>query len=732
MTRLLDGLNAPQRDAVRHVDGPLLVLAGPGSGKTRVITHRIAHLIEEAQVDPASILALTFTNKAADEMKHRLARLVPTARVFAGTFHRLCARLLRRYGRLVGLSDGFSILDPSDVESQIKTVMKEKGHDVTHLPPGGVQRRISALKNDLVTPEEFADKAGDYFDRLVAELYPLIRERTLAQNAVDFDDLLLLTATLLREHPDVRQRLDQQYRYVLVDEYQDTNLAQYAIARGLSVDVPNLCATGDPDQSIYSWRGANIANILNFEEDFPGARVVRLEQNYRSTGHILAVADHVIRHNVHRKHKELTTDRGEGLPVRITCHRDDGAEARHVAEAIRDAVDSGTRSLRDFAVFVRTSGLSRPLEQAFRGSNIPYQMIGGYSFFERREVRDLLAYVRLLINPRDQAAWVRAVKTPPKGIGDTTIQRVLAYAAERGYSPMDACRQADDIPTLRKKQRATLRDLVILFDELGDAVELSPVAGLSKIVEEIGYREYLEAAAAKDEDDDPTIIVEEMIAAAQSFQLETPDAALVDYLETLSLASDADRRDDERDCVTIMTLHAAKGLEFPVVFIVAFEDKLLPHERAVEERGEEEERRLFFVGVTRAQESLSISYVRHRLFQGNRLFSSPSPFLFELPPEHIDRQDVVAPAPYESRTDEEINQESGWEEPAIPVYRGTREPSVSDRYHKGMWVRHAQYGDGVILQIEGVGEARKATIQFDAVGAKRFVLSKAALEPVSS
>jgi DNA helicase-2/ATP-dependent DNA helicase PcrA len=608
--------------------------------------------------------------------------------------------------------------------------MKRLNIDVVHTPPDSVARRISSLKNDLVTPDIFAEQAADYFDRTVAEVYPNVVETMRSQNAVDFDDLLVLTARLLRENPEARARLDQQYEYVLVDEYQDTNVAQYAIARGLSVDHPNLCATGDPDQSVYSWRGANLSNILHFEDDFPGAAVVRLEQNYRSTGHILSVADHLIRHNVHRKHKELRTDNGEGSLVRVVCHRDDTFEARYLADIVRDGVDTGQRAYRDFAVFVRVSSLTRTIEQVFRARHIPYQVIGGFSFFERKEIRDLMAYVRLIQNPRDASALDRVAKTPPKGIGQTTLDRLVSFAAERGMTLVEACRSADRIPGFKKKQIISLRDLCLLLDELASAPSLSPVAGLTKIIEASDYRKYVESQQGGEEDQDRAGILDDLLASAQDMQMENPSATLVDFVESIALASDGDRRDPTRDVVTIMTLHAAKGLEFPVVFIAGFEDKIIPHQRAVEERGEEEERRLLFVGITRAEEELTLSYTRLRSFQGSRMFAAPSPFLLELPAEGIDRQDVAIGGGFDRSFDPDVNQESGYEEPFVPVYRGSSAPSPADLYKKGMWVRHAEYGDGVILQIEGMGESRKATIHFSSVGTKRFMLSKAALLPV--
>jgi DNA helicase-2/ATP-dependent DNA helicase PcrA len=632
----------------------------------------------------------------------------------------------------VGLDPAFSIVEPSDLSSIIKDILSELGIDGTHITPDSVQRRISSLKSDLVSPEAFAERATEYFDQQVAGIYPRVQEELRRQNAVDFDDLLVHVASLLRSDATLRTRLDARYRFLLVDEYQDTNLAQYAIARALSLDAPNLCATGDPDQSIYSWRGANIANILHFEEDYPGTHVVRLETNYRSTGNIVRVADQLIRHNQQRKHKDFVTDNADGPPVKVVCHRDENAEAQFIAESIRDAVDTGRRCYRDFAVFIRLSSLSQALELAMRSRGIPYQLIGGYSFFERREVRDLMAHMRLAINRADESAFGRIVKTPPKGIGATTAMKLREFARRQGIPIGEACRLADQVPGIKRKPATALRDVAMMLDELLGVMDRSPVGGLHAVLDVSGYGKYLAETSKPDDEDSGQAVVAGLQSAAEAFSLEQPDATLADFIESVSLLGAIDERNDLADVVSIMTLHAAKGLEFPVVFLVAFENKILPHERAAKERGDEEERRLVFVGFTRAQEELTISYSRLRMFQGTRLFTGASPFLAEIAGPALDRQDVLQPADSPRCVeDDDVNQETGYEEPTIPIYRGSSEPSIADRFHRGLWVEHPSYGPGVILQIEGVGDARKATINFASVGARRFVLSKSSLKPVS-
>src|SRR5690349_7734727 len=436
-----ESLTPAQLAAVTHVDGPLLILAGPGSGKTRVVTHRVANLLEQG-ISGRNIVALTFTNKAADEMKARLARLVALPTVWMGTFHRFCARLLRMYGQLVGLAENYSIYDTDDSRKMLAEAILDEGVDLTHATPEAVAHAISWAKNNLMGPDEYFPRRGHHLGGIVERVYPAYQRRLLQANAVDFDDLLLHVARLLKENPDVRARLDERYRYILVDEYQDTNLAQYAIVRALSIDYPNLAVTGDPDQSIYGWRGANLSNILEFEKDFPRVKVVRLEQNYRSTKAILRVADELIRHNVRRKDKKLFTENPEGARVQLTAYPTQRDEADDIAARIASAIHKESRRPRDFAVFYRTNALSRQIEHSLREHVVPYQIVNGLEFYQRKEIKDILAYLHLLNNPRSDVALLRIINTPTRGIGKATIDRLRDYARMKGLPLLEAARQA--------------------------------------------------------------------------------------------------------------------------------------------------------------------------------------------------------------------------------------------------------------------------------------------------
>lgn len=747
MADLLNGLNEAQRDAVLFGEGPLLVLAGPGSGKTRVITHRVAQLIRSGKTTERGVLALTFTNKAAEEMRRRIGELIAGPTPTACTFHSLCARLLRLYADRVGRTPRFTIIDQRDRDRILTQVLKDLGNDVLHIVPDAVERRISQFKNELISPEDAAQVATDYQSKVAVETYAAYQELLKTQNAFDFDDLLIELANLLRRDDDVREAMSRRFQYVLVDEYQDTNLAQYAIARALASGHQNLCVTGDPDQSIYGWRGANLDNILNFEADFPRATVVRLEQNYRSTKHILAAADSLIRHNVRRKEKALLTDNPPGRRVKVFCYRDEAAEAQGVAETIRLAVDQGTRRYRDHAIFVRTVSLSRAFEQALSARRIPYQVIGGFAFFERKNVRDLLAYARVVVNPADDSALARIINVPARQIGDTTIGRLRQHARESRIPLRLAIAEAAQAvgpiggTKLSARTRRALASFDALLSGLDPLAEEPPDRALATILEESGLREGLDP----DDPEDQQAIeeFEEILASARLFQPEGEPATLARFLETLSLSSDTDQLDDRAERVTVMTLHAAKGLEFPVVFMVAFEKNIIPHERHLRDGDEEEERRLAFVGITRAREDLYLSYTHERTFHGQRMVRSVSPFLQELPKDSLDREDIMMASEIARQRladhgfrrpagDWEDSQEHSYEEPSIQVARGASEPSNSDRFRVGMMIRHANYGPGQILKLDGVGADRKATIHFASVGTKRFVLEKAPVSPISA
>jgi DNA helicase-2/ATP-dependent DNA helicase PcrA len=773
---LLENLTKAQREAVTHVDGPLLVLAGPGSGKTRVITHRIAWLLAHG-VPAWQIVALTFTNKAADEMKRRLAILAPGQNVWVSTFHRFCARLMRQYARYLGLEENYSIYDTSDSLAVLKRVIEALELELTHITPERILAAISWAKNNLITAGDYQPKAGNPIGNVVAQVYPRYQAELLASSAVDFDDMLLHVATLLRHHPEIRAQLDQRYRYVMVDEYQDTNLAQYAIVRAMSIDYPNLAVTGDPDQSIYGWRGANLNNILEFEKDFPDVKIVRLEQNFRSTKRILRVADHLIQHNTKRKKKALFTENDEGKQVALLAQPNEKTEADWIANYIGGQVAAGHRQPRDFAVFYRMNALSRQLEHSLREYGIPYQMVNGVEFYQRKEIKDVLAYLYLLNNPRDGVAFLRVINTPPRGIGRATIGQVLAHAGRRGIPLLEAAREAGLIESLPKRAAVSVAKFVSLYDRLalasGGPVE--EIMGL--VLSESGYRQML-IENDSEEDYERLANIEELLTAAREYDEQNPgENRLEGFLEQASLVNDTDAWEVDDNRATLMTLHAAKGLEFPVVFIVAIEEGLLPHERSRAEADQiEEERRLFFVGITRAQEELHLSMAKYRSFRGQSRMAIPSPFLMQLPTEEMEVADFSWAAPggppavvlpeadaYQSesheermervhssaatrppRTNGELRVTTAAELAAVPAGasattlapRATRYPTSDispDAFHHGMLVRHPEYGLGKILALSGAGVKRTATVAFaQGAGEKRFILAHSKLQPAKN
>jgi DNA helicase-2/ATP-dependent DNA helicase PcrA len=769
-TDILAGLTTAQRQAVTHVDGPLLILAGPGSGKTRVVTHRIAHLLAQG-IPGREILALTFTNKAADEMKARLARLVPLPTVWMGTFHRFCARLLRQYGNYVGLEENFSIYDVEDARKMLLEAIADEGVELTHATPDGIAHAISWAKNNLLTPDKYEPRRGHYLGGIVEKVYPAYQRRLLQANAVDFDDLLLHVATLLRENPELRSRLDQRYRYILVDEYQDTNLAQYAIVRALSIDHPNLAVTGDPDQSIYGWRGANLSNILEFEKDFPQVRVVRLEQNYRSTKAILRVADALIRHNIRRKEKELFTDNAEGPSVRLITYPNQRDEADHIAATIAAEVRAGRRRPRDFAIFYRTNALSRQLEHALRDHVVPYQIVNGLEFYQRKEIKDVLAYLHLVNNPRSDVALLRVINVPARKIGKASVAKLGEFARMKGLPLLEAARRAGLVDGLGKAAALAIAKFVALYDRLGEASHGSVEELVGRVLADTGYREVLENSESE-EDQERLANIEELLTAAREFDIRNPGSGhLEQFLEESSLVADTDAWESEIDRVTLMTLHAAKGLEFPAVFIVAVENGLLPHERSIhDEEKLEEERRLLFVGITRAREELQLSHADYRAFRGMSCPTVPSPFLMELPrhemeclggftgrgarPEWVDG---FEPEPHASAdeasqlfgSDDDGSQadaETSRTRPRKPaaltsglmtaadLLTKQSRPRVSPSVFKhGMVVEHPEYGAGAIIALSGEGAKRNAVVRFYGDQSERtFRLAFSDLTPAAS
>jgi len=738
----MDDLTPIQRAAVDHGDGPLLVLAGPGSGKTRVITRRIANLVLHAGVQQHQILAITFTNKAADEMKERVKALLPNSRIWVSTFHRFCARLLREYSDVVGLSSNFTILDSSDQKQAIKTVMSELNYDITHFPPNKIGFRISNLKNDLITPEMFDSQCeysvGDHLQSVVRRVYPAYQKWLLEANSVDFDDLLMHTAILLGENEELRRELDARYRYILVDEYQDTNLTQYKIVSAISQDHQNLCVTGDPDQSIYGWRGAKIENILRFERDYPSAKTVRLEQNFRSTKRILQSADALIVNNSQRKHKDLITDNDEGAPVQLLSFPDGSAEAEGIALTIREMIDSGDFTYADIAIFYRVNALSRQLEMALMRHRIPHQITTGTAFYDRKEVKELLAYLRLIENPRDQSAFFRIVNKPLRGLGKTSQNRLYRWAEINHVSLFDACKRASEVPKLSKRAATGFYVFGSMMESFSLADEGSVGELLMKIIEKTRFAAAWENSP-DEKDRERFANVEELVAAARSYDsIAGDEKSLQGFLEQTALVSDTDWLDRSAGQVTLMTLHAAKGLEYPVVFIVGVEDGLLPHERSKKDDAGyqefEEERRLLFVGMTRAEKRLYLTETKARAIHGRTMSTIRSPFIRELECETVDfgaewsptQAAPVSPSagknPFDGIKLTTAAHLLSGEKTAVDVPIG---------FTIGMSVRHPRYGVGTVIDNGGYGTRRTVTVDFvNRDDPETFIASKAPLQPI--
>ncbi|OHB75611.1 MAG: hypothetical protein A2Z25_14740 [Planctomycetes bacterium RBG_16_55_9] len=697
-------LTDSQRQAVFHVEGPLLVLAGPGSGKTRVITYRIAALVE-AGVPPYNICAITFTNKAAEEMRVRAVALGASGGAHISTFHSLCVRILRRYGERTGIRPNFTVYDDADQSRCIKDAAKERQLDTANFPPARMLDAISTLKNKLIDAESFKAQADDFFSRKLAEIY-LGYERILRErNGLDFDDLLMRTAFLLRDRPDVCSELGNRFKFLLIDEYQDTNHAQYTIARALASHHNNICATGDPDQSIYRWRGADIRNILAFESDWPDAKVIKLEENFRSTATILSAADRLIAFNRNRKEKILIPTQSEGQAVQITAFEDEKAEARAIAQQVRELADGGA-SFKDMAVFYRVNAQSRAIEEAFIKEKIPYQIVRGVEFYKRKEIRDLLAYLKVLVNPSDEIALLRIINMPARGIGKTTIDRVRDYAAQNGISILEAVKKSGAIDPLPNAAKAKLAVFYNLLEQFRKdlAGKVAPLA--ERVFNESGLADSLRDAGT--EGQSAIENVNELISGAADYDKNTEQPVLIDYLHQISLFSDADAYDAASERVALMTLHAAKGLEFGYVFITGVEEGLLPHERsgAAENDDEmEEERRLFFVGITRAKKGLYISYARHRTIRGQFMRTVRSPFLFELGIDLTEQSEE-----YECDEDETIE--------------------IVPEFEPGQLVRHVTFGLGRIKKFTDLGANSIAVVRFNSGQTKTLMLKYANLSKV--
>jgi len=728
-------LNDRQLEAVRATEGPVLVIAGAGSGKTRVLTERIAHLVVERGVRPHEILAFTFTNRAAREMKERLEKNNPgiTDRLWVGTFHATGVRILRSEGERIGIQRRFSIYDADDSADLVKEILsKQVVMGGMMGSPSAMRDRISRWKNDLMTPEMAAEGASDNIERKVAAVYREYERGLRRANALDFDDLIAKVVELFSVHPEVKERYARRFRYVLVDEFQDTNPIQMALIDALASHHRNLFAVGDDDQSIYSWRGARVDHILNFEELYPGTKVVRLEQNYRSTQTILDAANHVIAHNKGRKGKNLWTDLGKGEKAGLLVSMDEETEAINVLDAVKSLVADGY-SPREIAVLYRTNAQSRALEDVFKLGSVPYQIIGGVRFYERMEVRDILAYCKFLANPADDVSLKRIVNVPPRGLGKSTYESLSSMARSNDTTVLEALRTgAHFLATAQKKRVGAFLELV---SKLREIAKDSPAPRVVEaIIAETGYKEFLRQnypdADARIEN------VDEVVAAAEAYTQGRDDASLAAFLEEIALVADVDSLDDIKGQVTLMTLHNAKGLEYDCVIIAGLEDGLVPHYNSLDTIEElEEERRLFYVGMTRARKRLFLSYANMRRRMGVIEGGSPSRFLAEIPDECVDGA-VDSPRSGEGAGDfDELRL-------PFPGRRGPlqrREPSPTEyedysqeeaSYAVGMRIFHNDFGRGIVRKVEGSGENLRVTVIFDGGGERKFLAHYAPMRPL--
>ncbi|MBK7259913.1 MAG: UvrD-helicase domain-containing protein [Ignavibacteriae bacterium] len=739
----LEELNTVQRHAVEAVDGPVMIVAGAGSGKTRVLTYRTAHLLQKG-VRPESVLALTFTNKAADEMKSRIAELVgPASRaLWMGTFHSLLARMLRFECEALGYSRNFSIYDSDESLSLIKGIMNDLGVSQQQFTPSGIRSRISNAKNSMVAPAELQRRAVDIQSTRTADIFVEYEARLKRANAMDFDDLLLKPLELFRAHKDVLKRYQQRFQYIQVDEYQDTNRVQYLLLHELAAGHKNICIVGDDAQSIYSFRGADIRNILDFQKDYPECKVFRLEQNYRSTKTILGAADSLIRHNVDQIKKTLWTSNADGDQVVVDVCDDDREEGRRIVAHVEEEVRHRKRALSDFAILYRTNAQSRVLEDALRRNGIPYVIIGGVAFYKRKEIKDVLAYLKLLANPKDDESLLRIINVPARAIGDTTIKRIRSVAASERITMLDALAAKGLEGLLQDRALRAVRQfhaMLVKYIGLKGQMSLSELA--RALVDETGILRILkeentpDATARRDN-------ILELISAITEYADTHDGAVLEDFLQEVSLVSDVDTAEFGRNAVTLMTLHAAKGLEFPVVFISGLEEGLLPISLSLDTREQvEEERRLMYVGMTRARQQLYISHARSRYHQGEVMFSVRSRFVEEIDPLHLTfrggaagASDSPLSAPARPRT---AARPSAWRAPVKPVGKSAGSSDPMPRYedesqeqihlHVGLAVTHETFGQGRIVALDGSGSQARAVVDFKSVGRKQLLLKFANL-----
>ena len=738
---ILAGLNPAQKEAVQRVEGPLLILAGPGSGKTRVITHRIAYLIKTTGVNPRRIMAVTFTNKAAREMKERLQKLLGQVaeNIWAGTFHAICARILRQDGKAIGLDSNFVIYDEDDQQSLVKQCLQELDFDPRQYNPYKIRNAISQAKSQHLTAAALADMHGSRWDDIVSRIYERYQEQLGQSNAVDFDDLLMKAVQLFEKHPDVLAKYQTRYLHLMVDEFQDTNITQYRLIKLLGGKYRNVCVVGDPDQSIYSWRFADIRNILSFEKDYPEASVIMLEQNYRSTKNILEAASSVISVNQQRKQKKLWTANSEGAPVSLIMTYNEQEEAQFLVNEILRLTGSDGVKPGDCAVMYRTNAQSRAVEEAFMRYGLKYKLIGGMKFYQRREVKDVIAYLRVVNNPFDNISLSRILKIPGRGIGARTLSDLGHWARDNNISLFAALKAVSESggPGFGGKISAALTGLYrMLNDLIVESQQLSIVKLMDSLLEKSGYRE---AIRGEDDGEERWENILELRTVAVDYDELPPGEGLSPLLEQISLVADTDEIESNADTTTLITLHQAKGLEFPVVFIVGMEEGLLPHRRSMEEGGDEleEERRLCYVGITRAEHQVYLMHTVRRSIYGASTESTPSRFLDDIPEHLVERKGLTGGE--EHRPGHAKGQEKHWrdEEEGISVADLLAKKAQEMQPHReliplnpGDRVRHTKFGDGQVIGIKPTGQDKEIIIAFEGSGVKKLLLSVAPLEKI--
>jgi len=720
---ILATLNPAQREAVEAIEGPVLILAGPGSGKTRVITHRVAHLIKLCGVSPHHIMAVTFTNKAAREMRERLEQLLGQAveALTLGTFHAICARILRREGKAIGLDASFVIYDEEDQLSLTKQALEELNIDPKQYAPRALHSAISAAKSRLLGPKDYAQRVNSYFEEIVSRIYQRYQELLSQGQAVDFDDLLMRTVQLFQDHPQILSRYQSKYVHILVDEFQDTNIAQYMLMKQLAGKYRNLCVVGDPDQSIYSWRFADLRNILSFEKDYPEAKVVFLEQNYRSTKTILEVASDIISANVRRKPKKLWTENEDGASVTVIESYNAEEEAQSVVNEIEKLISQEQISLRDCAVMYRVNAQSRALEETFLRYGVPYKLVGGTRFYQRREVKDIIAYLRLIHNPQDNVSLSRIINVPSRGVGQRTLSQLQSWAKAHDASLFEALKQVGhNVIASEAKQSLPLRIAqalagfdVLMAELIAQSRELSLSGLLDEIWEHTRYREYI---LDKEDGEERWENVMELKSVASEYDELDPEEALTAFLEKVSLVSDIDELDEKADAVTLITLHQAKGLEFPAVFIVGLEEGILPHRKSFDDPEElEEERRLCYVGITRAKKRLHLLRSYRRSLFGGSTANPPSRFLQDISPHLISPRGL-------------------WEVSPSPVANAYSQPSPRPfstlTLKVGDHVRHSKFGHGIVMNCNPTRADQELTVAFEEAGVKKLLASLAPLEKI--